>query len=100
MGKRDIELTVEERLEEAFIDTDDFRALFRAKDRAREAAERGDGEVLLPAALMADILAMTQPLDLEHLQAVWNGLCDEHGLPEKKITPPAPIEYEDGEGPF
>jgi hypothetical protein len=98
--KRDTEPTPEERVEQAFIDTDEFRELFAAKDRANEAAERGDKEVALPAGLMARVLAITQPLDLEHLQAVWNRLCDEHGAPEKKIAPPPPIEYEEGKGPF
>ena len=87
-GKSDLDPTPEERLHEAFIDTDEFRALYAAKNKAREAAERGDKEVLLPAALMADVLAITQPFDLDRLRAVWNRVCDEMGMPEQKQAMP------------
>lgn len=85
-GKSD--RTPEDLLNEAFIDTDEFRALDRAETKAREAAKRGEAEVLLPAALMAEVLAVTQPFDLVRLRAVWNRLCDEMGLPEQKQAMP------------
>ena len=99
-GADNTEPTADDRLNEAFIDTDEFRELFSAQHKAEKAVERGDKEVSLPALLMHRILAVTQPLDLEHLQAVYNRLCDEHGLPDRKIAPPPPIEYKEGEGPF
>jgi len=88
MQGKDNEPTAEDRLNEAFIDTDEFRELFAARHKAEKAVERGEKEVSLPAVLMDRVLAITQPLDLEHLQAVYNRLCDEMGLPEEKVAVP------------
>src|SRR5579871_2679475 len=87
-GKGDLEPTAEERLQEAFIETDEMGEFLDAQDKARAAAERGDEEVSLPSALISRIFAAVQPLDLAHLRAVWNRVCDEMGMPEQKQAMP------------
>jgi hypothetical protein len=99
-GDKDLEPTPLERLEEAFIDTDEMREFLAARDKAAEAAERGEKEVLMPAALISRMFAAIQPLDLPHMPAAWNRVCDEKGMPDQKKPEPAPIEYKEGKGPF
>lgn len=87
-GKSDLDPTPEERLEEAFIGTEEMAEFLDAREKAQDAADRGDEEVALPAALAARIFALIQPLDLEHLRAAWNRACDEVGMPEQKKAMP------------
>lgn len=84
----------------AFLDTDEGIEFMDAKAAAEHACERGDAEVLMPAALMRLIFQQLQPLELEHCRQAWNRVCDEVGKPEDKQAEPAPIEYEAGKGPF
>ena len=84
----------------AFLDPDEMIEFMNAKAAAEEAAERGDAEVPMPAALMHKMFAVTQPMDLDHLRTRFNRLCEELGKPEEKVPDPAPIEYGEGEGPF
>jgi hypothetical protein len=99
-GDNDLEPTPLERLEEAFIDTDEMREFLAAREKAAQAAERGESEVVMPAALIARIFDITQPHDLAHLRHAWNRVCDEQGMPGEKKPEPAPIEYETGKGLF
>jgi hypothetical protein len=87
-------------VEEAFLDTDEMIEFADAQAAATHAVERGEAEVLMPAALMQLIFQQTQPLELPHLRQAWNRVCDELGKPEEKKAEPPPIEYEEGKGPF
>lgn len=87
-GKGDSEPTAEERLYEAFIDTEEMREFLDAQNKARASAERGDKDVLMPAAVIFRIFAAIQPLDVMYLRAAWNRVCDETGMPEQKQPMP------------
>ena len=92
--------TPEMAVTDAFLATDEMGEFLSAQSAARNASERGEAEVTLPAALMHTILRAAQPMDFDHLRQAHNRICDELGKPEEKVPDPPPVEYEEGKGPF
>ena len=84
----------------ALLATDEMTEFTNAQSAASHAVERGDAEVMMPAALIHRIFQITQPLDLEHIRQAYNRVCDELGKPEEKQPDPPPIEYDAEKGPF